>query len=59
MTEEYPELDARANTSVTFDPMPVEPGAEYVLVITLVAGDGEQNLENNVEEVPFSVNAAG
>ncbi len=59
MSAEYPELDARASTSVTFDPMPVEPGTGYVLVITLVAGDGEQNLENNVEEVPFSVNAAG
>ena len=54
MSVAYPELDARASTSVSFDPMPVEPGADYVLMITLVAGDGEQNLENNVEEVPFS-----
>ncbi len=53
MSAAYPELDARASTSVSFDPMPVEPGADYVLIITLVAGDGEQNLENNVEEVRF------
>ena len=59
MSVAYPELDARANTSVTFDPMPVEPRDGLCPGDHAGSRRREQDLENNVEEVPFSVNAAG
>ncbi len=51
-------LDAGASTTLTFDAVPVESGAQYLMLIAVAALPGESSLDNNVRQIPFRVNEA-
>jgi hypothetical protein len=50
-------LEAGRSTTVTFVPLPVEPGVNYQLTISLPGGDAQ--VENDTVSMIFVVNDAG
>jgi hypothetical protein len=51
-----PPLDPGAQTTVTFDPMPVEPGESYEAAAVIIVSGADTSFEDNEISVEFRVN---